>query len=182
MKNTLYAALAVIMMASCATPRYSYHFDTYDYNSGRKTPQVAVTEINPIAITPADLSADASPAPAVNRNDVPETVTPVAVSPAEAKETFAKKYSEMSKSERREFRREVKEQIKSYSQSVREGDGVKAANEMNAMDNDLKLAIIFGAVGLTLTLFGGINEAFWILGVISIVVGVVFLIKWLVRQ
>ena len=50
------------------------------------------------------------------------------------------------------------------------------------MDNDLKLAIIFGAVGLTLTLFGGINEAFWILGVISIVVGVVFLIKWLVRQ
>ncbi|HEY0770159.1 MAG TPA: hypothetical protein VGD31_07470, partial [Sphingobacteriaceae bacterium] len=143
---------------------------------------VAVTEISPIAIAPADLSADASPAPAVNRNDAPETVTPVAVSPAEAKETFAKKYSEMSKSERREFRREVKEQIKSYSQSVREGDGVKAANEMNAMDNDLKLAIIFGAVGLTLTLFGGINEAFWILGVISIVVGVVFLIKWLVRQ
>jgi hypothetical protein len=31
-------------------------------------------------------------------------------------------------------------------------------------------------------LFGGINEAFWILGVIAIVVGVVFLIKWLVRQ
>ncbi len=50
------------------------------------------------------------------------------------------------------------------------------------MDHDLKLAIIFGAVGLTLTLFGGVNEVFWILGVIAFVVGVVFFVKWVVRQ
>jgi hypothetical protein len=64
----------------------------------------------------------------------------------------------------------------------RTGDTVAANNATSTMDSDLKMAIIFGAVGLTLTLFGGINEAFWVLGVIAIVVGVVFLVKWLVRQ
>lgn len=183
MKSILFVALAVIMLASCSAPRYSYHFDTYDYNSGRKTP-VAANETSPLTIAPANLSADASPViePAANPGAVQERVTPTEVSVTEVKEAFAKKYSEMNKSERREFRKEIKEQIKSYSESIKKGEGVKASDEMTAMDNDLKLAIIFSAVGLTLTLFGGINEAFWILGVISIVVGVVFLIKWLVRQ
>jgi hypothetical protein len=33
-----------------------------------------------------------------------------------------------------------------------------------------------------LALFGGISEVFTVLGVIAILVGVYFLIKWLIRQ
>jgi hypothetical protein len=76
----------------------------------------------------------------------------------------------------------LKKQFKRYMKARRTGDITVANNAAGTMDQDLKMAIIFGAVGLTLTLFGGINEAFWILGVIAIVVGVVFLVKWLVRQ
>lgn len=182
MEKFLFPALAVIILASCAAPKYSYHFDTYDYNSGRKTASVVAQEDSPLTINHESVSASAVVEPAVDAGASRIRVKPTEVSVSEAREELAKKYSEMSKSERRQFRKEVKEQIKSYSQSIKDGDGVKAAAEMTAMDNDLKLAIIFGAVGLTLSLFGGINEAFWILGVISIVVGVVFLVKWLVRQ
>ncbi len=174
MKNTFLIIIAVIFLASCASPKYTYHFDTYDYNSGRKA--IAETKNSDVIVAPepATMTASISPEPVIVADK------PV-VEEADVK-AVAKKYSEMSKAEKKEFRKEVKEQIKSYSKSLKDGDGVKASSEMQQMDNDLKLAIIFGAVGLTLTLFGGINEAFWILGVISIVVGVVFLIKWLVRQ
>jgi hypothetical protein len=50
------------------------------------------------------------------------------------------------------------------------------------MDKDLKMAAIFGSVGLVLTFLGGVNSVFWVLGVIAIVIGVVFFIRWLSRQ
>jgi hypothetical protein len=50
------------------------------------------------------------------------------------------------------------------------------------MDNDLKLAAIFGAVGIVGLMLGGATDVFWIIGGIALLVGVVFLVKWLVRQ
>jgi hypothetical protein len=176
MKNLLFLTLAVILLASCAGPKYTYHFDHYDYNSGRKA-SISQVETAPLAVSTAELSASVNPAPS--------TVAPSKLSEqeiAEAQQTARKKYSDMSKAEKKEFRKEVKKEFRNYVKAVKKGQGIHASGEATAMDNDLKLAIIFGAVGLTLTLFGGINEAFWILGVIAIVVGVVFLIKWLVRQ
>jgi hypothetical protein len=177
MKKLLFAALATMLLASCSAPKYTYHFDHYDYNSGRKgTVAVAPEQASPISVDATIMTADAAPAPTVA--SVPSSNTRSA---EEQKETFAKKYSEMSKAEKKQFRSDVKKEMKAYAKALKKGEGVKAESA-TMMDNDLKLAIIFGAVGLTLTLFGGISEAFWILGVIAIVVGVVFLIKWLVRQ
>jgi hypothetical protein len=177
MKNILYITLAVILMASCASPKYTYNFDTYDYNSGRKQGLAKTDEVSPLTVAPEAMSASVAPEPAVvSEKAVKEKEI------ADAKAAFAKKYSEMSKAERREFRQDVKKEIKAYAKAIKQGDGVKAVAATSELDHDLKLAIIFGAIGLTLTLFGGINEAFWILGTIALVVGVVFLVMWLVRQ
>jgi hypothetical protein len=168
--------LSSLLLVACSSPKYTYNFDYYDYHSGKRGTGIKPSEkISPIVLKGEVLVADASVTPSVLK----ESASP-AVSVEKA--PIIKKYSDMDKAEKKAFRAEVKKEFKTYVNSVKKGDTVKSETATKVMDNDLKLAIIFGAVGLTLTLFGGINEAFWVVGVISIVVGVVFLIKWLVRQ
>jgi hypothetical protein len=177
MPKTLLLILSSLLMLACSSPKYTYNFDYYDYNSGKRAPEIKPSEkISPFILNDDVLMADASATIILK-----ESASPT-VSGEKEKAPTVKKYSDMNRGEKKAFRAEVKKEFKSYVNSVKKGDTVKAETETKVMDNDLKLAIIFGAVGLTLTLFGGINEAFWVVGVISIVVGVVFLIKWLVRQ
>ena len=62
------------------------------------------------------------------------------------------------------------------------GESINSIAEKTAMDHDLKMALIFGIVGIVLSAFGGVNSIFWILGVISTVIAIVFLIKWIAEQ
>lgn len=181
MKKSLFLIGAVVLMAACSSPKYTYNFDHYDYNSGRKQqPEKAVAQTNetesPLTIQEQTLVASAEESTIVLA-EAEKTVTA-----EEAKSNLEKKYNSMTKAERKEFRQEVKNSMKEYMKAKKEGNSMAADEAIKAMDHDLKLAIIFGAVGLTLNLFGGVNSVFWILGVIAIVIGVVFLIKWLVRQ
>jgi hypothetical protein len=176
MKIILFLFLAIIMLAGCSAPKYTYNFDYYDYNSGRKA---TVEPVTAALASPLEHQQSFEPSASSTMVSLPEKLESVA---RREQSASAKKFGDMTASEKKAFKKEVKEHIKNYKQSIRKGEAGQMPEAMNAMDNDLKLAIIFGAVGLTLTLFGAINEAFWILGVISIVVGVVFLIKWLVRQ
>jgi Flp pilus assembly protein TadB len=205
MKHILLLVAAILIVTACSSPRYTYNFDYYDYNSGRKHHASATQpkdekQEHPLMLEERTLVASAAPI-VLTEEDIPIEKTaakPAKISKpskAELAETkkaeiaakenaalLARRYKELSKSQRKEFKQELKKQFKRYMKAKRTGDTVAANNATSTMDQDLKMAIIFGAVGLTLTLFGGINEAFWILGVIAIVVGVVFLVKWLVRQ
>jgi len=178
MRNLLMSMASLVLLASCSTPKYAYYFDHYDYNSGKKQQQVsaAVTESpaqqpeqSPLAIQEEALVASTNPG----------VVTTTQPSPNEAKEAFLKKYNAMTKTERNEFKKELKSELK---KAIKEKKAEISKGHAQNMDHDLKLAIIFGAVGLVLTLFGGASSAFWVLGVIAIVIGVVFLIRWLMRQ
>jgi len=71
---------------------------------------------------------------------------------------------------------------RNYSKSKKSGDNGAVVNDTKAMDYNLKMAIIFGAVAATLSFFGGVNSVFWILSVVFLVVGVVFFIKWIAEQ
>lgn len=205
MKQILLLVAAILIVTACSSPRYTYNFDYYDYNSGRKHQAKTAQPENenqehPLMLEERTLVASAAPI-VLTEEDIPIEKTaakpakeskPSTAALAEARKAevaakenaalLAKRYKELSKSQRKEFKQELKKQFKRYMNAKRTGDTVAANNATSTMDQDLKMAIIFGAVGLTLTLFGGINEAFWILGVIAIVVGVVFLVKWLVRQ
>jgi hypothetical protein len=48
------------------------------------------------------------------------------------------------------------------------------------MDPDLKLAAIFGSIGVVALIIGG--DVFAIIGGIAMIVGLVFFVRWLVRQ
>jgi hypothetical protein len=178
MRNFFMILVGILLLASCSAPKYSYYFDHYDYNSGKRQDQLS-------AQTPSERAQTAQQSPlAIEEQSLVATTEPAIItetqpSATEAKETFMKKYNSMSKTERHELKKELKSELK---KAIKEKKAdIKKGNAQN-MDHDLKLAIIFGAVGLVLTLFGGASSAFWVLGVIAIVIGVVFLIKWLMRQ
>ena len=177
MKNKLIIFVAVMCAWACSSPKYTYHFDTYDYNSGRK--QVAATTApvqnvtqeteSPLAIDPVAFEASTGPT-----TEVPaQTVDTKALS---------EQIKSMSKSEKRQLKNDVKEAIKSLASKGKKVDSDQRVKASKAMDSDLKMAIIFGVVAIVLSAFGGVSSIFWILGVAALVVAIIFLIKWLSRQ
>lgn len=180
MKHILLVLLGVLLLAACSSPKYAYYFDHYDYNSGKKKSPanaIAPAQADQIEVVSTPLKIDetsvvASAAPIV-------VATPAAPSISEQKSLLAKKYSSLTKDEKKVFRKEVKSVIKDYKKSKKSGESI---TETQVMDYNLKMAIIFGAVALTLSFFGGVNSVFWILSVVALVVGVVFFIKWIAEQ
>ena len=192
MKNILFILMGGLLLVACSTPKQAYYFDYHNYNSGKKpakegllasdvtqTPQLSPLVIeeeslvasNEEVITPAEPKVNASQ-PVVAQNVIAE----------KEKEALTKKYSAMTKDEKKEFRKELKTELKQYIKNKKSGDRDASLKDSKAMDHHLKMAIIFGAVGVTLSLFGGVNSVFWVLSVVSIVVAVVFLIMWLSKQ
>lgn len=178
--STLTTVGAMLILISCSSPKYTYNFDYYDYNSGRKTlnnnANVSVTATNaePIKIDKSELIAATGNA----------TVTPFGVSKStDVSKTSApaKSFKDLSKAERKQLRSDLKDYIKS-SKEKKSSDEVTSVNATKALDADLKLAIIFGAVGITFAILGGINTVFWVIGVIALIVGLVFFIRWIVNQ
>lgn len=174
MKSRILIPVAVIMFWACSTPRYSYHFDTYDYNSGRKQSSGStsgdqasetspVLMDNPVLEARADAIADPSIRPASGKTE--SSVTPA-----------------ITRTERKEIKKDLKNLVKEYSKLKKKSDHVGTSQASKQMDHDLKMAAIFGAVGLLLSLLGGVHTLFWVLGVVALVIGVVFLIKWIARQ
>lgn len=171
MKRTLLFLTAVAFFASCSTPKYSYNFDHYNYNSGKKkattAPELSLSD-GPQTIQPELLTASSSV----------EMATTQTTTPSFEKSTPSKKaYSQLTKSERADVKNSVKEIKKAIKA---EKKSVKAEASTNRMDNDLKLAAIFGAVGIVALIISG--NVFYIIGGIALIIGVVFFVKWLINQ
>lgn len=185
MKNIYTLIVSLLLLAACSAPKYTYHFDHYDYNSGKRKADTGKTLVaqEPVQHT-EDLAGDSKSPLHLDEEAVvasAENTTP-AVNPSSINKLAAsKKYTDMSKAEKKEFRKAVKSEIKKYVKSKKSNE-VNSIAETKAMDYNLKMAIIFGAVALTLSFFGGVNSVFWIISVISLVVGVVFFIKWIAEQ
>ncbi len=172
MKGQFFIAGAVLLATACSSPKYTYKFDTFDYNSAKKKTGQHLAgadlsgEISPLAVVTEDLSADVS-------HPIPMT------SPLKEE---AGRYKTMTREERRGFRKEVKKEIKHYAKEIRAGNSVESIAATKELDDELKLAIVFGAIGITLTVLGGINTIFWVLGVVGLAVGLVFFIRWISQQ
>lgn len=182
--------LAAIFMAACSSQKYAYHFDKFDYNTGKNgisgeykpgagevISEAPVFPAAPLALKREALTASTDN----NKITLPPSTGEIAPQEvAASEESPARTYKEMSRSERREFRKEAKDLIKTYIKAKKEGDEVKAAQAAQAMDHDLKMAAIFGAVGIVALIIGG--DVFWIIGGIALIIGVVFFVLWLSRQ
>jgi hypothetical protein len=189
MKNIVTLLISVLLLAACAAPKYTYYFDHYDYNSGKRK---AIQEKALLAVDPSSATNESDVTPEHPLMLSKETLTATAgdnvpplknaAGPTLEKEVIEKKYTDMTKTEKKEFRKMLKTEVKKYVKAKKSGEDIKAIADTKAMDYNLKMAIIFGAVAVTLSFFGGVNSVFWIVSVVSLVVGVVFFIKWIAEQ
>ena len=171
MKSKITALLAIVVLASCSTPRYSYYFSHHDYNAGRKQSK-PIIETSPLSNDPQMLTASISEQPVVVAPSKPERGVVVSTSAS------GKTYLQLNKAERKAVRHYLKNEIKTFVSAKKKMDSAQATRA--GMDHDLKLAIIFGAVGIVGLLIGG--DVFWIIGGIALLIGVVFFVKWIIRQ
>lgn len=165
MKKIIYL-LTAVLFAACSSPKYTASFNSYDTPSGYRP--VKASEAPVTAVNSPELLASTSHAPVEFKSEVGSSTA------------VHKTYVQMSKAERRVLRNHLRSEIKTYVKDQKAKLSPKSTEATNAMDSDLKLAAIFGAVGVVASIIGG--DVFWIIGGIAFIIGVVFFVKWLVRQ
>ena len=178
MKNILLLLAGALIFTACSSPKYAYHFDHYDYNSGKKlsTPQgtsvgTVSSETSPLILDQTTLEADATQVPVLDQKKFNALTSD--------QKAAAEKIAAMSDSERRDLKKVLKKYIKEVKKSPDHGASVNATK---AWDHDLKMATIFGIIGAVLTALYGFSPVFWVLGVIALIIAIVFLIQWISRQ
>jgi hypothetical protein len=170
MKNILYVLFVALIASACSSPKYTASFNYYDKHVNNQAPtqsEVVVSEQTSIS-QPAQLLASTSSAPVEIK--------------AAPKEEVRKTYIQMTKSERKALRTHLKSEIKSYVKVQKKNLGIESAKATGAWDNDLKMAAIFGIVGIVGTALWGVSDVIGIIGTIALIIAVVFLVKWLIRQ
>lgn len=163
--------VSVILLASCSAPQYTYYFDHYDY-AGKKNRETVAQN----SVQDQPLATAAQPTLVASADDthvyVAETVTPSVVE----YEKVVKNINALSKEEKRE----LKKAVKKYVKETKKNPTAEAGNAARALENDLKLAAIFGAVGIVLLIIG--SDVIYVLGAIALLVGLYFFIRWLIHQ
>jgi hypothetical protein len=167
MKRILYIIVAVLVASACSSPKYTASFNSWD----KAVNHQAVVKSEPLAHEPMQIAQSEQLLASTSLAPVE-----IAAGPTEVRKT----YIQMTKQERKALRTHLRSEVKTYVKEHKKNFGVESTQSTAALDNDLKLAAIFGAVGIVAMFIGG--DVFYIVGAIALLVGVVFFVKWLVRQ
>jgi hypothetical protein len=174
MKKYLSISAAILILASCSSPKYTYNFDYYDYNSGKKKTKVQEgIATQQQSVDESTLTVDENTLVASAKESEVYIAKPA---PVLTKEEAVERIKSMSKEERKELKKEVK----SYVKEMKKSNVVKSESSAKALSGDVKLAAIFGVVGLVLLIIGG--EVLYILGAVALLIGLYFFIRYLSRQ
>lgn len=128
------------------------------------TPAPAVVAVQPAAAAPAPVATMPAAAP-----------SPVASSPA------AQPAPKLNLVQRLALHKITKKLDKLTAQvpQLKKHD---ASAARGGLDSNLRSAILFGLVGLIVLLFSGVSNVFAILGTILLIIGLVFLVLWVLDQ
>ena len=178
---TLKTVGAILILFSCSSPKYTYNFDYYDYNTGKKTlsenhsnESLTATNAEPLKIDRDELVAASDKGVVIPSEQITTNAKVASAGTAPIKE--------LSRAEKKHLLSELRDYVKSHAKERKAIDEVASVNATKQLDDDLKLAIIFGAIGITFAILGGINTVFWVIGVIGLIVGLVFFIRWISTQ
>ena len=168
MKNII-VVLLLFSLASCAPQKMTASFTTPG------------SPVEYHRMTPIPTTALAEPSTPVLLASTSKLVLPLAKPNTVQVQEFKKVYLSLTKHQKKEFRRELKKELKTYVKNKNSGLKVESTQSSGSgMDHDLKLALIFGIIGiLVLALISG--QAAAVIGTILIVVGLIFFIKWLIE-
>ncbi|MFM9841279.1 MAG: hypothetical protein ACKVOQ_23645 [Cyclobacteriaceae bacterium] len=169
MKKIFYL-IPVLLLAACSAPKYTASFQHQEINTGYHPVKAA----KGLAIELATASTENEVFTASTKAE------PIAIV-AEAKKELRTAYLKMSKTERKEVRQLLKKEIKSIVKNQKKEMSV-TSTKASGIDHDLKLAAIFGAVGIVGLILGSAGQFFVVIGAISLLIGVVFFVKWLLEQ
>ena len=163
------ALLPIFVLVACAGPKYTASFQPINHpyehsNVYNATPATKVID----AAATNHLVASAKTEPALHLMEV-------------KKDELKTAFQAMSKTERKEVRQLVKKQLKNIVKNQKKEVSV-TSTKASGIDHDLKLAAIFGAVGIVGLLLGSAGSFFTVIGAIAMIIGVVFFVKWLIRQ
>ncbi len=132
-----------------------------------------------VAAAPAaPMAAQAAPvvaAPAANRTVAD---APAAAATPAAKATPAPKPNLVQRLALRKITKKL-DKLTAQLPQLKKQD---ASAARGGLDSNLRSAILFGLVGLILTLFGGVSGVFYVVGTILLIIGLVFLVLWLLDQ
>ncbi len=164
MKKVIVMLAATVGLAACSPTHHTASFKSY----APPTEYTTITTPHPIE---APVLASTSPDIAPTEKKSPFSDQQL----ADARKVF----QSLPKSQQRAIRKEVKAEIRNYVKANKANVAPHPQQRWN-WDQDLKFATIFGAIGLTALIIG--TTPFWVIGAVCLIVGVVFLVKWLVRQ
>lgn len=178
MKKYILLVASLLLLGACSSPKYAYNFDYHDYNSGKKL--ASTHHISP-ALDVEKISGEV--AQQVDQTTLIASSKPEVFYPAENKpaaelnrEIVKTKFSAMSK----EQKKDIKSKIKTFIKESRKSEEVMGVQAKAAMGQDMKLAAIFGAVGIVLLIIGG--DVLSIIGAVALLVGLYFFVRWLIHQ
>lgn len=160
--------ISIVVLASCSSPKYAAHFPSSSVDPNYHAAKVAQVERVSQATTENQVLTASVHA------------TPVTLPAEEVRKQVKDTYAKLSKEQKKEVRQLLKKEIKAIAKSSKKDASVTATMASGGMDHDLKLAAIFGSVGLVGLLIGG--NVFTVIGAIAMIIGVVFFVKWLMRQ
>lgn len=173
MKQILFVTI-VGLMAACSSSRHAANFHYYKSNSepaggyGELKPRETITPIQPEKLV------------ASTNNETTRVAETTPLTTVIASEQIRKTYLQMNKVERKNLRNALKVGLKKQLQLTKNSDAAAPRGWWQGWDQDLKLAAIFGAIGTTAMII--YTEPFFIIGAVALIIGLVFFIKWFVRQ
>lgn len=167
MKNLLFIS-AAIMASACSAPWQMAQFPSSNVDAGYHTVKASASQTTPkIAEKPLLLTASS-------------TSQPMALPAEEVRKQVKEAYGKLSKQEKKEVRQLLKKELKILAKANKKMESPHAVASKGGIDHDLKLAAIFGAVGIVGLIIGG--NVFFVIGAIALIIGAVFFVMWLLRQ
>ena len=165
MKKLVYVFFS-LTLASCSSHKYAANFMRYDRTENYANERLNNQSPLHSAIAPEMLIASLESKPILTEN-------------TRSQSTTKKSLTLLTKQERKQVKAEIKKEIKQLI-NKESRNTAKVLNTSGSWDQDLKMAAIFGVVGLVALIIG--TSLFNVIGAISLIIGAVFLVKWIIRQ
>jgi hypothetical protein len=174
MKRIFYLGI-IVVLASCSSSKYAANFQKSGQGYGYGE---LVKPVN-YAAAPVTEASNLVASTSNKTGIITSNATPM---PSATMEQIRMDYKQLNKSGKKEFKNELKSQIKKLVKMNKKLgiESVTTVQKTKVIDHNLKLAAIFGAVGVVGLIIGG--NAFTIIGGIALIIGVVFFVMWLVNQ
>jgi hypothetical protein len=127
----------------------------------------------PLVVQPAPATVEVAPVASA-----PAAAASVAATAPQAKAATAPKLNLVQRLALRKVTKKL-DKLASRMPQLKQHD---ASAARGGLDGNLRSALLFGLIGIILLLFAGVSNVFGILGTILLIIGLVFLVLWLLDQ